>query len=260
MKKRFPIHRTRIGKDIVAEFAVPTSKTAIKKRRVAILAQGMPSSPSKSSLVAFLVKQGFYVVYPRYRGTWESGGVFLKNEPTKDIQDVISWILKRPLTSVWAGETFTFPKNPKIYLFASSFGGSAGVLLSGNKAVQGVVALSPVVDWTMDSKEEPLSETFDFVRNAYGEGFRMTRKDWNKLGRTDFYDPTKQIKRVCGEKILIFHAKDDGIVPFNSVQPFALKTEAHLISYRKGGHFGLGELQDAKKWLKVKEFIQKLEA
>lgn len=257
MKKRFPIHRTRIGKDIVAEFVVPTTKTAIKRSNVAILAQGMPSSPGKASLITFLVKQGFYVIHPRYRGTWESGGSFLKNEPTKDILDVISWIMTKPLVSVWTNETFMFPKHPNIYIFASSFGGAAGALLTGNANVTGVIALSPVVDWSADSKEEPLGEMFGFVTRAYGEAYRMERKDWNKLGKTDFYDPLKQIKKVDGSKLLIFHAKDDGIVPFSSVAVFVHKTGTQLISYKKGGHFGLDELQDPKKWLKVKTFIKK---
>lgn len=258
MKKRFPIHRTRIGKDIVAEFAVPPRKTEQKKGRVIILAQGVPSTPTKSSLMEFLAREGFYVVFPRYRGTWESEGVFLKEEPTVDILAVIEG-LSGGLKSVWTGETILFPEKPKFFLFVSSFGGPAGLLLSQHQAVRAVIAFSPVVDWTMRSKAEPMEKMFDFVKFAYGESFRMERKDFNKLGKTDFYDPTKQSDKVSGDKVLIFHAKDDESVPYETVQRFGEKHHIKIEVATRGGHYGLSEASVPSKWLKIKKFIQKSE-
>ena len=34
--------------------------------------------PSKQPLAEFLAAKGFWVIYPRYHGAWESGGEFLE--------------------------------------------------------------------------------------------------------------------------------------------------------------------------------------
>ncbi|HEV2174645.1 MAG TPA: hypothetical protein VGR71_13805, partial [Nitrospira sp.] len=68
--------RTRFKNEILAEF-LPPSRTG-KKQKLIILCDGMPSIPRKQSLSKFLASKGFWVIYPRYRGAWESGGEFLR--------------------------------------------------------------------------------------------------------------------------------------------------------------------------------------
>ena len=53
----------------------------------------MPSIPSKQPLSDFLAAKGFWVIYPRYRGAWESGGEFLAKSPHEDILDVLDELL-----------------------------------------------------------------------------------------------------------------------------------------------------------------------
>src|SRR5262245_51158109 len=100
MMKKIPIHRTRINKEIVAEFALPANAGIRKKARVAVLAIGAPAMPNKTVFMQFLARKGFYVINPRYRGTWESSGVFLRKDPVEDIKDTIQ-ALKRPLLSLY---------------------------------------------------------------------------------------------------------------------------------------------------------------
>jgi hypothetical protein len=71
--------RTRFRQQIVAEFLPP--KRQGRKQRVIILCDGMPSIPRKQLLSEFLAVKGFWVIYPRYRGTWESDGQFLERSP-----------------------------------------------------------------------------------------------------------------------------------------------------------------------------------
>ena len=68
--------RTRFKHQIVAEFLPPTRPR--KKQKVIILCDGMPSMPRKQALMEFLAAKGYWVFYPRYRGSWESGGQFLR--------------------------------------------------------------------------------------------------------------------------------------------------------------------------------------
>ena len=141
--KKVIIHRTRIGKDIVAEFVVPISKKHLLEGRVIVLATGAPGMPGKNELLQFFVSKGFYVIYPRYRGSWESSGTFLAKDPTLDIKETID-ALSKPLLSLYEVKKYSFPRKPRLYIFASSFGGPAAFFLSKDVRVEKVVTFSPV--------------------------------------------------------------------------------------------------------------------
>ena len=84
--------RTRFKNEIVAEFLA--SSRPRKKQKLIILCDGMPSIPRKQPLSEFLAAKGFWVIYPRYRGAWESGGEFLAKSPHEDILDVLDELPK----------------------------------------------------------------------------------------------------------------------------------------------------------------------
>src|SRR5258706_2603895 len=91
--------RTRFKKEIVAEFLPPTR--ARKKQKVIIICDGMPSIPRKQALASFLSRKGYWVIYPRYRGAWESGGEILDKSSHQDGRGVIGAPTSRtPGTSI----------------------------------------------------------------------------------------------------------------------------------------------------------------
>lgn len=137
--------RTRFKKQIVAEFLPPAR--AHKKQRVIILCDGMPSSPRKQPLCEFLSRKGYWVFYPRYRGSWESDGVFLGRSPHEDILDVIDE-LPNGVTEVTFGKKFAV-RPDQISVIGGSFGGTAAVLASLDPRVNKVIASCPVVDWSI---------------------------------------------------------------------------------------------------------------
>lgn len=250
------IHRTRIGTDIVAEFAVPTSAKARKAGKVAILASGAPTMPGRSSLMEFLVRKGYYVINPRYRGTWESAGTFLGGDPTDDIREVIDAVMGGVFRSLYENVDYAFPKKPVIHLFVSSFGGPAGFFLSSDARVSKVIAISPVCDWTAPSKTEPLATMNEFTKRVYGEGYRFSKKGWVKLASGTFYNPVAALDRINGSAVLIFHARNDDVVPFTSVFDFAYATGATLKASRTGGHMGLSEAINEETWQEIKRFVR----
>src|SRR5690349_8209155 len=113
--------RTRIKKDIVAEFLPPVRRS--RKQKVIVLCDGMPSIPRKQGLASFLSDKGFWVFYPRYRGAWESGGQFLARSPHQDILDAID-ALKKPIIDVTFGKRFRVEAE-EIFVIGGSFGGAA---------------------------------------------------------------------------------------------------------------------------------------
>src|SRR5579862_5110514 len=113
--------RTRFKKEIVAEFLPPSRPR--KRERVILLCDGMPSMPRKQELADFLSKRGFWVIYPRWRGAWESDGQFLAKSPEQDLSDVIDELPKGLRESAF-GKKFKLSPD-EIFVIGGSFGGSA---------------------------------------------------------------------------------------------------------------------------------------
>jgi pimeloyl-ACP methyl ester carboxylesterase len=244
--------RTRFKKEIVAEFLPPARPT--KKQRVVIICDGMPTMPSKLTLIEFLSKKGYWVFHPRYRGSWESDGVFLKKSPEEDVLDVID-TLPRGFKNLWDGHEYRVQPD-EIFIIASSFGGPAGILTSRDSRVTKVIAISPVVDWQAPSKEEPLDWLGKFVRDAFGNGYRFSPREWKKLSGGKFYNPVSHVTEINGSKLFIFHAYDDKLVRWNEVAKFARTTGATLKLFKKGGHLSSRTII-TKHWVQIAKFLKK---
>src|ERR1700675_253766 len=172
--------RTRFKHQIVAGF-VPPSRPR-KAQKLIILCDGMPSIPRKQPLSEFLAAKGFWVIYPRYRGTWESDGRFLEKSPHEDILDIID-DLPRGMEEIAFGRRFRLSPD-QTFVIGGSFGGAAAILLSLDPRVKRVIANCPVVDWgTLDRSEkmETINENYaEYIREAFGNGYRLADADWNK--------------------------------------------------------------------------------
>ena len=243
------ISRTIFKREIITEFASPTSLS----NKVIIFCKGMPSSPGGRAVLEFYAKKGFNVFLPRYRGAWESHGKFLKKSPHLDILDVVEE-LPKGFKDLWSNRLIKL-KPKEIYVFGASFGGPAALLASNNKRVTKVVAAAPVIDWTKDSKVEPLDWLGKFTKEAFGEAYRFGHTDWQKLSRGKFYNPWYEMNSIPGEKVLLFHAKDDEIVPWGPTEKFAKATGAKLITHKRGGHYGVSSFIEPKFYNQVKKFL-----
>jgi predicted alpha/beta hydrolase len=115
-------------------FLPPAHK--VKQDKVIILCDGMPGMPTKQGLARFLSEKGYWVIYPRYRGSWESGGQFLKKSPHLDISDIIDE-LPKGLKENTFGKKFKLSPS-EIFVIGGSFGGAAAALKrSGPKSQKG---------------------------------------------------------------------------------------------------------------------------
>jgi len=249
--------RTRIAKQIVAEFLPPAPKRASKKDKLIILCDGMPSMPRKQSLSAFLAGKGYWVIYPRYRGAWESDGQFLARSPHLDILDVIDAI-PNGLTDLAFGKKFKLAPE-RIYIIGGSFGAPSAILCSLDPRVTRVIANCPVVDWSIlqssESAETSNPNYIAYIRGAFGNGYRLTERNWNKLRTGTFYNPIRHVHEVDPAKIMMFHAQDDPYVPWRTVARFARLSGARLHLLKRGGHISTdGTIQ--KYWPKVSRFFE----
>jgi len=246
--------RTRFKKEIVAEFLPPAK--ASKKQQVIILCDGMPSTPRKQPLMTFLAEQGFWVFYPRYRGAWESDGRFLERSPHEDILDIVAELPKGVRESAF-GRRFPFSPE-KIFVIGGSFGGAAAILSSRDSRVTKVIANCPVVDWSI-LKREQKTETSNpsyaaYIWEAFGNGYRLSEKNWQKLFSGKFYNPANHIAEIAPSKIMMFHAKDDPHIPYAGIKRFAERTGIRLKTLSSGGHVRTEYIVQTY-WSQIKRFF-----
>ena len=245
------ILRTKFKREIIAEFL----PSVLKSNKVIILCTGMPGYPGRrNDLLEFLSKEGYTAILPRYRGSWESEGKFLKNSPHIDILDIISE-LESGFVDLWSRKEYKI-KNPEVYLIGSSFGGASALLASNDKRVKKAVALSPVVDWRIESMSEPFDRLSKFMIEAFGCGYRFAEKDFFKLKKGNFYNPVDSIGNLISSKIMVFHAKDDEIVPYEPTEKFANKLGCTFVPHKIGGHLSISMMHTPRFWKKIKAFIE----
>jgi dipeptidyl aminopeptidase/acylaminoacyl peptidase len=247
--------RTRFKKEIVAEFLPPARPR--KKQRVILLCDGMPSVPRKQPLVQFLSRKGYWVFYPRWRGAWESGGRFLERPPQQDLSDVIDELPKGVRETAF-GQKFKLSPD-EIFVIGGSFGGAAAILSSLDPRVKKVVANCPVVDWSIlpeEQKKETSNKSYPaYIREAFGNGYRLSEKNWNKLRSGVFYNPAHHINDLAPAKILIFHAQDDPYIPWKSVSAFADAAGIKLRLLARGGHLKTEHIVSTY-WPQIKRFFE----
>ncbi len=246
--------RARFKKEIVAEF-LPPARTS-KRQDVIILCDGMPSIPRKQPLVEFLSGRGYWVFYPRWRGAWESGGQFLERAPHEDILDIVGE-LPKGFQELAFGRRFACSPE-RVFVIGGSFGGAAAILSSLDPRITKAIANCPVVDWAIlrqEQKKETSNPSYPaYIRAAFGNGYRLSAANWNKLHGGVFYNPAHHIKELTPSKILIFHAKDDPYIPWKLVDGFARRAGIKLKLLSRGGHLKT-EYVVRKYWLAIKQFL-----
>ena len=247
--------RTRFNRDIVTEFLPPARSGKIQ--RAIILCDGMPSIPRKQPLAEFLSGKGYWVFYPRYRGAWESGGEFLARSPHLDILDVIGG-LAQEFRELAFGRRFRM-RADEVFVMGGSFGGTAAILSSLDPRVKKAVANCPVVDWEIlprEQKKETSNPSYAaYIRAAFGNGYRLSDKNWKKLSGGNFYSPIYHARKITGSKVIMFHAQDDPYIPYRSVQRFARLTGVKLKLLKRGGHLST-DLIMRKYWPQIREFLE----
>jgi pimeloyl-ACP methyl ester carboxylesterase len=217
----------------------------------------MPSVPRKQPLAEFLARQGYWVFYPRYRGAWESGGTFLETSPHLDVLQVIAgW--SREFRELAFGRRFRL-RADEVFVVGGSFGGAAAILCSLDPRVDKAVANCPVVDWAIlpgEQKKETSNPNYAaYIRAAFGHGYRLPDKNWNKLFGQKFFNPMYHASEVTASKVLMFHAQDDPVIPYRSVQKFARLTGVRLKLLRRGGHLSTDWIV-RKYWRQIRGFFE----
>lgn len=147
----------------------------------------------------------------------------------------------------------------QVFVIGGSFGGAAAILSSLDRRVTLVVANCPVVDWRIldeAEKAETSKENYaDYIRQAFGNGYRLSDANWGKLRGGTFYNPWHHRNEIDGSKVLTFRAKDDPNVPYQRTREFAKLTEAGWKSIKRGGHISTDYVV-RRYWVQIKKFFE----
>jgi len=253
MSKSASIHsgRTRFAQGIVAEFWAPKKATS----RAVIIYDGCPSVPSKKRLAEFFARKGYWVFHPRYRGSWESTGEFLKESPADDLGLLIDSIPKGFKDS-FTGVKYYLDIREYIVVGAS-FGGAAAILASRNPRVVKAIAIAPVVDWKAETNEELFEFFVREITDGFPGAYRCPKKNFRKLLRRKFYNPIDWTYTLKGEKLFLVHAKDDPSVPYLPTKKLAQKIGTTYIERSRGGHLKSLTIIERTMWKKVNAFLKK---
>ncbi|HET9783833.1 MAG TPA: alpha/beta fold hydrolase [Terriglobales bacterium] len=230
------IFRTRFAGGIVAEFAPPASGD--RQAPVIMLCDGMPSMPRKQPLVEWLAAKDYWVIYPRWRGAWESEGDFLAQSPERDLSDILDALPGGMRESAFGRRFAPRPRN--VFVIGGSFGGAAAILSTLDRRVTAAVANCPVVDWSIldsEQRKETSNPSYAaYIREAFGAGYRLSARNWNRLKTGRFFNPAARVAELDGGKLLLFHAQDDPYVPWRGVERFARQAGCRLKLLERGGH------------------------
>jgi len=93
-----------------------------------------------------------------------------------------------------------------------------------------------------------------YIRAAFGSGYRLSDRNWNKLRTGTFFNPARHIDELTPSKIMMFHALDDPYIPYGIVKQFAERTGIRLNSLRRGGHIKT-EYVVRKYWATIRKFF-----
>lgn len=215
----------------------------------------MPSVPDQEDMMKLYSAHGYWVFFPRYKGTWESPGTFLEKSPVEDIQDVITG-LSSSIQSIWDKRSFLIPGTPDITVIGSSFGGAVAILVSSDSRVQNVIALSPVVDWGAQEETEDLDSLLNIVQEGFGCAYRVNEENWSRMQSGDLLNPVSHTSAVEEEQVLIFYSENDSVVSSSSIKRFVSAVGCRSVSFDDKGHLGGSSLVDPDIMSEIQAFIE----
>jgi|SRR3989344_2478740 len=229
-----------------------------EKADAVIILPGFPSNNDFSDLIKFFYEKGYHVFVPRYRGSYQSKGVFLSKNPIYDLEEFLTALEKGVARSLWDGKKKKFIIRRKI-LLAGSFGGAIGCgLAAKTQKFTHVILTSPVWDFEKHNSlgdEQDLVKLTQFVKRAYNNCYNY---DFDSIAeaigkfietKPDYYLPLLETTPV-----LIMHDPNDKTVAIkHSKEMFPLLKKAMFIEHYFG-HVSSDDLFVAH-WKDVEKFI-----
>ncbi len=197
-----------------------------------IILDGLPSNPSvKDQLIQKLSQHGLDVFFPRYEGTWESRGEFLKKAPSKAIIEFIK--------ALRSGIILNDKKYiaQKIFILGASFGGGVALDIAGQNIADKICTISPVISF---KKVVGIDTLENYLRVVFPRDYRFNPKNWHRLLEDDLWSlDDNKIKN--SSDILIIAGDADDQIKKADILKFGKKNKIRISIYNLG-HITLSKI------------------
>lgn len=204
-----------------------------------IILSGFPSSNQNNELMYFFYENGFNVFFPRFKGSFQSKGKFLKTNPIDDLLFFIKELKKGYAKNLWDMNKIYF-ENKKINLVAESFSGAiaCGLAACSNDVFK-IILGSPVLDYkkhNINGDEQDLNALTLFVKRAYKNLYRYSFNSLqNEINNFKEISPDFYL-RLLNKPILLFHDPSDETVSIKHSETFFKNMENCKIIKTNKGH------------------------
>lgn len=209
--------------------------TDSKPKGIIILCEGMPALPDRSDLMNRFCRNGYHVFLPRYQGTWENCGTFLKHSPAKEILELCEAInngIQLPSKQI---------RSTHVILIGTSFGGSVAIDAADHPSVRRVIALSPVIDFAQMPELKTLGP---YLKEFYPGAYRFEQKDWNKLLNGKLIQPLLKLSSPTRKKIKIILGEKDTTIPPEQIKLLPTTIQKQILTYHAVGHISFSKITE----------------
>lgn len=173
------------------------------------------------------------VFFPRYEGTWESKGEFLKRAPSRAIIEFIK--------ALRSGIVLNDKKYlaQKIFVLGASFGGGVALDIASQNIADKICAISPVISFKRIAGIETLENC---LRTAFPRDYRFNPKNWRKLLEDGLWSlDNNKIKNPSN--VLIIAGEADDQIKKADVLEFGKKNKIKISVYSLG-HITLSKITE----------------
>lgn len=204
----------------------------IRGEKSILLLEGLPAVPKRHETLRMLANLGYSVFYPRYKGTWESEGEFLSDNPMTDINEFIS-ALRKGLDFNGVVKSFT-----QIKILSTSFGGYIALNLDLSQ-VDKLICLSPVVDFKQVEGIETLESA---LKKNYPMAYRFNSEVWGKLLNNRYSNFTSLEEN--SKKVSVLAGADDKSIKAEDLEKFAQNYILNLKILQSKEHLSFSDLSE----------------
>ncbi len=224
-----------------------------------IILPGFPSGNDFTDLIDFFYNKGYHVFVPRYRGMYQSTGVFLSKNPIDELVSFLDNLDSGFAKSLWDGKKQGFRINKKI-IVGAGFGGALALGLAAKSGkISHLMLQAPIWDFNthnVNGDEQDMEKMAGFVKSAYKNCYRFTFKNFKrKMKKFTELTPDFYMQKVKQMPVLVMHDPNDKIVSFKHSQEKMewLQKKTYLEHY-----FGHKLTKDmlAAYWKEIDKFIK----
>ena len=172
-------------------------------------------------MIKAFFEKGYHVFVPRFRGSYQSSGVFLSRNPVDDMVFFMERLDSGEAKSLWDSKKVSFKINKKI-LVGSNFSGAIACALAAKCPVfSHLILAAPIWDFrkhNLEGNEQDLDKTAGFVQTAYKNCYRFRFKSVvKKLRKFDELYPESYLPNLK-LPVMVMHDPNDRVVSFKHTQ------------------------------------------